>query len=135
MLLVGAGVVIALAFFVFNQLGIFGGGGGGTSVSQRIDPQTYTSSFQQPEREHILVDVRTPGEFASGYIPGAINIPVEQLSSRLSELPQDAEIVLYCRSGNRSASAARTLSQAGYSDIYDLGGIIAWQRANLPITR
>jgi phage shock protein E len=62
-----------------------------------------------------LVDVRTPGEFAAGHIPGAINIPLQQLDSRLGELqPMDSAVVVYCRSGHRSGNAARRLKTAGF---------------------
>jgi rhodanese-related sulfurtransferase len=74
-----------------------------------------------------LVDVRSPGEFASGHLPGAVNIPVQELDQRMSELePKDAAIVLYCRSGNRSGSAARQLKAAGYGAVHDLGAMSRW---------
>jgi rhodanese-related sulfurtransferase len=74
-----------------------------------------------------LVDVRTPGEFAAGHLPGAINIPLQQLDDRLAELrPKDSPVVLYCRSGNRSGSAARTLKSAGFGRVYDLGSMSRW---------
>ncbi len=74
-----------------------------------------------------LVDVRTPGEFASEHLPGAINIPVQQLSARLSSLgDKDEPIVVYCRSGARSARAAKILIQAGYSTVHDLGSLNNW---------
>jgi phage shock protein E len=74
-----------------------------------------------------LIDVRTPAEFAAGHIPGAINIPVQQLDSRLGELqPKDAAIVLYCRSGSRSGSAARMLKGAGFAAVHDLGPMSRW---------
>lgn len=84
---------------------------------------------------HLLLDVRTGGEFQSGHLAGAANIPVEELSRRLAELPTDMPIVLYCRSGNRSAAAARILREAGYQNVYDLGGIIRWQAQGYPIER
>ena len=75
----------------------------------------------------LLVDVRTPAEFASGHLPDAINIPVQELSARLVELgPRDRTIVLYCRSGARSARAARSLEQAGFENLYDLGSMKGW---------
>lgn len=68
-------------------------------------------SAEQP----FLLDVRTPQEFASGYIPGAVNIPVDDLRSRLSELPRDRKIAAYCQVGQRGYLASRILLQAGFS--------------------
>jgi len=74
-----------------------------------------------------LVDVRTPGEFAAGHIPGAINIPVQQLGARTGELqPKDAAVVVYCRSGHRSGNAARMLKSAGFAAVHDLGPMSRW---------
>ena len=74
-----------------------------------------------------LIDVRTPSEFAAGHIPGAINIPLQQLDSRLTELqPKETPVVLYCRSGNRSGSAARMLKNAGFAEVHDLGPMSRW---------
>ena len=71
--------------------------------------------------------------FQSGHIPGALNIDVQVLPTRLKDVPKDKPVVLYCRSGNRSASAAGMLQRAGYTEIYDLGGIGAWAQAGFPI--
>lgn len=101
-------------------------------VSQRIDPAGYMERLAPTD--HVLLDVRTPAEFAGGHIPGAINISVETLASRLDELPTDLPIVVYCRSGNRSVTAAQILTNAGAAPaIYDLGGILAWQSQGLPV--
>lgn len=82
----------------------------------------------------ILLDVRTPEEWADGHIDGATLIPLQELEARAaSELPKDADIVVYCRSGNRSAQAADYLAGAGYSHISDMGGIQDWQAAGLPV--
>lgn len=76
---------------------------------------------------NLLVDVREPGEYRSGYIPGAVNIPLSQLGQRLGELPKDGTVLLYCRSGMRSKNAARILSKHGYKDLAHLkGGMNAW---------
>lgn len=75
----------------------------------------------------ILVDVRTPEEFASGHAEGARNIPVDDLNSRRSELSRDKVIVVYCASGARSAHAASLLSQAGFR-VRDLSTLDAWNR-------
>lgn len=75
----------------------------------------------------LLLDVRTPGEFASGHVSGAKNIPVQELGSRLKELPPKGQtIVVYCQSGGRSASASSVLRQAGY-EVHDLGAMRNWQ--------
>jgi phage shock protein E len=74
----------------------------------------------------LLLDVRTPEEFASGHVGGAVNIPVQVLGQRLAEVgSKDREVVVYCKSGGRSARAATELRQAGYK-VHDLGGIGNW---------
>lgn len=79
-----------------------------------------------------LVDVRTPAEYADGHVPGAINIPVDTLARRLSELEphKDADLYLICRSGARSARAQSMLHDAGYAHPINVaGGTLAWQSA------
>ncbi|MES1204642.1 MAG: rhodanese-like domain-containing protein [Pseudomonadota bacterium] len=74
-----------------------------------------------------LVDVRSPREFAAAHLPGAVNIPVGDLAERLRELePAETEIVLYCRSGMRSARAATLLRSHGFSRVHNLGPMRAW---------
>lgn len=76
-----------------------------------------------------IVDVRTEAEYDQGHIPGAILIPNESISTSVHPaLLDDAEatILIYCRSGNRSAQAARKLVALGYTNVYDFGGIINW---------
>jgi phage shock protein E len=71
-----------------------------------------------------VVDVRTPAEYADGFYPGAINIPLAVLPVRMGELgPKETPIVLYCESGSRSGYAARLLKQAGYTDVVNAGGL------------
>ena len=78
--------------------------------------------------EYILLDVRTDEEFREGHISGAILIPDYEIAVRAeSEFPdKDVIILVYCRSGRRSALAAQALSDMGYSNIFDFGGIIDW---------
>ncbi len=98
---------------------------------QSLSPDVYNADFVNTD--HILIDVRTPEEFANGHIKGAVNIPLDQISNRISQIPQDKPIVLYCRSGNRSSQAARILESAGLTNIYDLGGLIAWTAEGYPL--
>lgn len=78
--------------------------------------------------EVIILDVRTEAEYNAEHIQNAILIPNETISDVMPELlPElDAEILIYCRSGNRSAQAAKKLIAMGYTNIYDFGGIIDW---------
>jgi rhodanese-related sulfurtransferase len=88
--------------------------------------------------EALLLDVREDNEWAVGRLPNARHIRLGELSKRLSELEKfkDMPIVVYCRSGNRSARACALLKKSGYSNANNLaGGIMAWEQANLPITR
>jgi glyoxylase-like metal-dependent hydrolase (beta-lactamase superfamily II) len=74
-----------------------------------------------------LVDVRFPGEWAGGAIPGSVNIPLDQLEDRLGEIPRGGRVAVYCQSGMRSSTAASLLEQAGFEDVADLaGGYQAW---------
>jgi NADPH-dependent 2,4-dienoyl-CoA reductase/sulfur reductase-like enzyme/rhodanese-related sulfurtransferase len=79
-----------------------------------------------PERAFLL-DVRSPQEFASGHIPGAVNIPVDDLRSRLGELPRDRKIAAYCKVGQRGYLATRILQQAGYSAANVGGGYTTYK--------
>lgn len=74
-----------------------------------------------------LLDVRTPEEFDAGHIEGAVNLPIDVLPGRIGELgPPSTPIVVYCRSGRRSADAAVRLRAAGFTDVLDLGPMTAW---------
>ena len=70
-----------------------------------------------------LIDVRTKEEYATGYIPEALNIPLDALSGNLSQLNKEMPVFLYCRSGNRSMQAAQILEEAGFQMIINIGGI------------
>ena len=76
----------------------------------------------------LIVDVRTAEEYASGHVPGAINVPNEGILDEMPvELPdKNAEILVYCRSGRRSSDASHKLVAMGYTAVYDFGGIIDW---------
>jgi|WetSurMetagenome_2_1015567.scaffolds.fasta_scaffold1125698_1 rhodanese-related sulfurtransferase len=81
----------------------------------------------------FLLDVRQPEEYRGGHIAGARLIPLGELETRLGELPKDREIACICASGSRSVAAARKLMAAGYTVSSLTGGMMAWQRANLPV--
>jgi phage shock protein E len=70
-----------------------------------------------------VVDVRSEAEFRGGAYPGALNVPLGELSSRLARIPKEKPVVVYCASGARSAMAARILRRAGYADVSNAGGL------------
>ena len=80
------------------------------------------------ETDYIILDVRRGDEFASGHIPGAINVANESIgTAEIPELPdKDQLILVYCRSGNRSKQAAQKLVDLGYTNIVEFGGILDW---------
>jgi rhodanese-related sulfurtransferase len=95
----------------------------------------YQRRFAQAAVPHILLDVRTAEEYEDAHIPGARNIPVQQLRARLNEVSRALPVIVYCRSGSRSSIAARILSDTGYTDVYDLGGFMQWVSHSLPVER
>jgi len=86
----------------------------------------------------LLLDVRTPGEFATGHLPGAVNIPLDALAERLDGLGRalDREVVVYCERGPRAAKAAASLAAAGFSVVRHLEGHMSgWRDAGLPVAK
>lgn len=86
----------------------------------------------------LVLDVREEKEYAAGHIPKARLIPLGQLASRMQELDKfkSRPILVTCRSGHRSARACGMLKKAGFETVYNqAGGIIAWERANLPVAK
>lgn len=86
----------------------------------------------------MILDVRSPAEFAQGHIPGAVNISHTKLASRLDELgdSKSVELVVYCESGRRAALATEVLRAAGFTRIRDLSGHMrTWRAGGLPVAR
>ncbi len=128
--LVISGVVVALLVAAFA---LITASRGTTSAVQKLSPSAYQSQFAKANAPYLLVDVRTADEFATGHIHNAVNIPLDTVETRLNEIPRTEPIVVYCHSGNRSGQAAKILANAGYTKVYDLGGINAWTEQGFPI--
>lgn len=102
-----------------------------------IDAAELAGRLDGPDAPLIL-DVRTPGEFSAGHIPGALNIPHDELAERLAELDgsRQREIVVHCKSGRRASLAEELLASAGFENLRDLNGHMqAWEAAQLPVER
>ncbi|MCI7605952.1 MAG: rhodanese-like domain-containing protein [Spirochaetales bacterium] len=87
------------------------------------------TALMKEEKDYILLDVRTKEEYDSGYIPGAINIPLSEINeTTITALPDKSQkILVYCRSGNRSKQASEKLVKLGYKNIIEIGGINSWK--------
>jgi rhodanese-related sulfurtransferase len=85
-------------------------------------------------RNAVVVDVRTPEEFATGSLPGARNIPVDKFDQKLRDIKKDKPLIVVCATGSRGGKAAAQLRANGYGEVYVLaGGLAAWREAGLPI--
>ena len=104
-----------------------------TTSPQNLDIPTY-QQHRENQIEHTLVDVRETWEYARGRIPGAVNIPLDELAERMDEIPPEKPVVVVCEHGIRSIAAAQFLAQAGYSGVYNLmGGTAEWMERLLPL--
>lgn len=91
---------------------------------QSIDWET---AIKMQKSGAIFIDVRSPSELSQGFAPYAVNIPLNELKHRISELPKDKDLLIYCRSGRRSEIATKFLSDNGYTRAYNvLGGFLAF---------
>jgi rhodanese-related sulfurtransferase len=98
-----------------------------------VSPQALLDRAAADDRKLVVLDVRSPEEFAAGHVPGAVNIPYDQVAARLAEVPKDKDLVLYCRSGRRVAIAAEVLAQNGYTRLEHLeGDMPAWLAQGRP---
>ncbi|MFP5348569.1 MAG: rhodanese-like domain-containing protein [Gammaproteobacteria bacterium] len=85
-----------------------------------------------------VIDVREPAEYKTGHIPDSMNVPLSNLATHAKQLAKykDRPLILACRSGNRSVTAAMMLRKQGFDQVYSLaGGMIAWERDNLPTAK
>jgi rhodanese-related sulfurtransferase len=116
---------------IFNMLLLLltpglAGASGGAETGTSFGPGQLKALIEGHNEPYILVDVRTPEEFAGGAIPSAINIPYDTITQNLPTGDKKALIVVYCRSGRRSGIAKESLTKLGYTNIIDFGGINRW---------
>jgi phage shock protein E len=100
----------------------------------QISQEALLERQQKGDDATYVLDVRSPEEYASGHVPGAVNIPYDQVASRMAEVPKDKDVVLYCKSGRRAGIAAETLAGQGYTRLQHLeGDIVAWVAKGRPV--
>jgi rhodanese-related sulfurtransferase len=129
MMLVAA-FIIVLGMLIGNEVSRL------TRGFNDISPADATKLINHTET--LVVDIRTASENREGHILNSKHIPTAELQKRMKELEKykQAHVIAYCRSGNRSVAACKILKQHGFENVYNLGGgIMAWESANLPVTR
>ena len=96
-------------------------------LSRRVGDVTGEDARKLVAAGARLLDVRTAGEFRSGHVQGAVNIPLQELERRLNDAgAKDTPVVVYCLSGARSARAKRLLESNGFAQVHDLGPMNRW---------
>ena len=101
-----------------------------------IGPAAAAALLAAPPAGLVVLDVRTPEEFAAGHLEGAVMIDFQSPSfaADVVALGEETPVFVYCRSGNRSAQAVAAMTQLGFTDLTELdGGIVAWEAAGLPL--
>ena len=105
------------------------GAGNSTNNTYRQISMDEAVAMMAEETGYIILDVRRADEFATGHIPGAINVANESIGTdEIPELPDKNQLIMvYCRSGRRSKEAAEKLVKLGYTNIVEFGGILDWK--------
>jgi rhodanese-related sulfurtransferase len=106
----------------------------GESDAPEMSPGELSARMAS-EATPVILDVRTPKEYAAGHLPGAINVPHKALPDRLADILgfRDREVVLYCERGKRSDMATAVLREAGFSSVWHLQGhMVGWRGEGLP---
>jgi len=96
-----------------------------------VEPEQAAERLRN--REAVVVDVRQHNEWRAGRIRGAVHIPLHELAAQIDRMPRDRTLITVCRSGHRSAAAARALHRVGYEVENLRGGMMQWARAGLPL--
>ena len=120
---------------IFLMVALFSCGTGEAQKSVSLGPQEFEKQLAT-EGERILLDVRTPGEFGERHLAGALNIDYNgaDFDARIEKLDKAQPVYVYCLSGGRSAAAAQTLTEIGFTKVFEMnGGISRWIAENHPV--
>ncbi len=98
-------------------------------MSEVQTPEIDIEGFAAARAGGLLVDVREPGEYAGGHVPGAVLMPMSQLANRVGEIPRSSPVFVICASGNRSSAMTDLLRSAGVDAVSVAGGTGAWERS------
>ena len=129
---IGVLVVVALIIYLILQMG---GGTGNTPASHALASTISVSdAYNMYQNGAFVLDVRTQEEWNEFHAPNTTLVPLDQLASRLNEIPRDREIVVVCRSGNRSQEGRDILLNAGFEQVTSMtGGLNEWRASGYPV--
>lgn len=129
-------LAVVLAFALASALGQ----GGASFAEEAAAPQAPSIAPEELEAKRgagaapVVIDVRTADEYAAGHVPGAVNIPYDEVAKRISEVDAPHGVALYCMVGPRARKGEKALLDAGVPGVLHLeGGLAAWQAAGLPV--
>ena len=124
-------LVAALIVFIILQSG---GNGGGTTTTALAPKISANEAYTMYQNGAFVLDVRTVEEWNDFHAPNTTLIPLDELASRVDEVPRDREIVVVCRSGNRSQQGRDILLNAGFENVTSMtGGLTEWRNLGYPI--
>ncbi|HKI54976.1 MAG TPA: rhodanese-like domain-containing protein [Anaerolineales bacterium] len=124
-------LVVALIIFIILQSGGGSGGAATTSLAPQISVDEAYTMYQNGV---FVLDVRTDEEWNEFHVPNTTLIPLDQLSARVNEIPRDRDILVVCRSGNRSQQGRDILLEAGFENVTSMtGGLNEWRSLGYPI--
>ena len=124
-------LVAALIVFIILQSG---GNGGGTTTTALAPEISVNEAYTMYQNGAFVLDVRTVDEWNEFHAPNTTLIPLDELASRVDEVPRDREIVVVCRSGNRSQQGRDILLNAGFENVTSMtGGLTEWRNLGYPI--
>lgn len=134
-------LILLLVLGAALALAACGGAETAAPVVEEVDLSTLAASIDvdtanalQGNPNVFMLDVREPDEYAAGHIPGITLIPMGEVADRLSEIPTDQEVIVTCRSGNRSGQVVDFLREQGFTNVHNMeGGIVAWEAAGYPV--
>ncbi|MGE5462756.1 MAG: rhodanese-like domain-containing protein [Syntrophothermus sp.] len=128
-------MVLAVVALIILLLALWGNNRAGTTSSASLPPEISVSeAYTKYQNGAFVLDVRTPEEWNEFHAPNSTLIPLDQLASRLNELPRDREIVVVCRSGNRSQQGRDILLNAGFQNVTSMkGGLTEWRASGYPV--
>ena len=111
---------------------------GSPIVDVTVDQAQKLMQQRAGQKEFVVLDVRTPGEFSEGHLAGAVNVDLlaPDFAARLSAMDRGKSYLVYCRTGNRSTKAVHTMEQLGFRTVYHMrDGIVGWEKKGLALSR